>query len=139
MSHLAENLQKAHAMQTTIIAIPANQITDWDSFHSVFQAALGFPDFYGRNMNAWIDCLSYLDDPPSGMTSVSVKAGELIALRIDDAPDFQRRCPEQYDALIECAAFVNQRRVDVGKTPLLTLMLSGWFGSKPDRSIMGNA
>jgi hypothetical protein len=114
-------------MQTTIVTIPTDQITDWDTFHSVFQAALGFPDFYGRNMNAWIDCMTYLDDPPSGMTSVSVDPGELLALRIDDAADFQRRCPEQYEALIECAAFVNYRRIAVGEEPVLSLMLNGWF------------
>jgi Barstar (barnase inhibitor) len=114
-------------MQTTIIAIPTDQITDWRSFHSVCQAALGFPKFYGRNMNAWIDCMTYIDDPPSGMTSVSVAPGELITLRIDDAPEFQRRCPEQYNALIECAAFVNYRRIEDGGTPVLTLMLNGWF------------
>jgi hypothetical protein len=117
-------------MQTTIITIPADQITDWDSFHSVFQAALGFPEFYGRNMNAWIDCMTYIDDPPSGMTSAFVARGELITLRIDDAPDFQRRCPEQYNAFIECVAFVNYRRIELGETPVITLMLNGWF-TKP--------
>jgi len=81
-------------------------------------------------MNAWIDCMTYIDDPPSGMTSASVTPGELITLRIDDAPDFQRRCPEQYNALVECAAFVNYRRIECGGTPVLTLMLNGWF-TKP--------
>ena len=88
-------------MQTTVITIAADQISDWDSFHSVFQAALGFPEFYGRNMNAWIDCMTDIDDPSGGMTNVSVARGGLVALRIDDAPDFERRCPEQYRALIE--------------------------------------
>jgi Barstar (barnase inhibitor) len=115
-------------MQTTILTIPADKITDWDSFHSVFQAALGFPDFYGRNMDAWIDCMSYIDDPSSGMASAAVAPGELMTLRIDDAADFHRRCPEQYDALIECVAFVNYRRIADGGTPVLALMLSGWFG-----------
>ena len=59
--------------------------------------------------------------------SVSVEAGGLLALRIDDAPDLQRRCPEQYDALIECTALVNFRRIEVGEKPILTLMLSGQF------------
>jgi hypothetical protein len=114
-------------MQTTVVTIAADQITDWKSFHSVFQAALGFPGFYGRNMNAWIDCMTYVDLPPDGMTSVSVGKGELLALRIDDAADFERRCPEQYQALIECTAFVNYRRLEVGEAPVLTLMLGGWF------------
>lgn len=39
----------------TAIPIPTNRITDWHTFHEVFAATLGFPDYYGRNMNAWID------------------------------------------------------------------------------------
>ncbi len=116
-------------MQTTIIAVPVDQIIGWDSFHSVFQAALGFPDFYGRNMDAWIDCMTSIDAPSHGMTSVYAPTGGLVALRIDSAPDFQRRCPEQYQALLECAAFVNFRRVEVGEKPVLTLMLSGQFSA----------
>ena len=107
--------------------IASDQIKDWESFHSVFRAALGFPEFYGRNMNAWIDCMTDIDDPSGGMTNISVARGELVALRIDDAPDFEQRCPEQYRALIECTAFVNYRRVKVGEAPVLTLMLGGWF------------
>lgn len=35
-------------------------IEDWDGFHDQCAAVFGFPDFYGRNMNAWIDCLTYV-------------------------------------------------------------------------------
>lgn len=114
-------------MQTTIIAIATDQITDWDSFHDVFQAAFGFPEFYGRNMDAWTDCMTRIDDPLSGVSTATVTEGELIALQIDNAREFQRRCPKQYDAIIECAAFVNYRRVERGGTPLLTLLLIGHF------------
>jgi len=114
-------------MQTTVVVIPAERITDWDSFHSICKEVLGFPNFYGRNMNAWIDCMTYLDDPPSGMTNVSVEKGDLLTLRIDDAAGFQKRCPEQYAALIECTAFVNYRRIEVGEAPILALLLNGWF------------
>jgi hypothetical protein len=41
-------------MLTTVVTIPTNQITGWNSFRSVFQALFGFPAFYGRNMNAWM-------------------------------------------------------------------------------------
>ncbi|MBP1883306.1 barstar family protein [Sinorhizobium mexicanum] len=112
-------------MKTKIFTIPTNEIVDWQTFHSVFRSILGFPAFYGCNMDAWIDCMSYLDDPPSGMTTSFVAAGEFAVLRIDDAASFMRRCPEQYEALIECAAFVNNRRVTAGGEPILTLMLVG--------------
>jgi hypothetical protein len=46
-------------------------------------------------------------------------------LRIDDASDLQRRCPEQYSALIECSAFVNYRQAAGGRQPVLALMLIG--------------
>ncbi len=72
-------------MKTTVVTIPTDAIVDWDSFHEVFRTALGFPDFYGRNMDAWIDCMTSIDDPSSGMTDPSVAPGELFALRIDDA------------------------------------------------------
>lgn len=116
-------------MQTTIITIPTDQITDWNSFHSVFQAVFGFPEFYGRNMDAWIDCMTCSDDPASGMVDASVAPGDLITLRIDDAPDFRQRCPEQYNALIDGVAFVNYRRIELGRAPVLTLMLNGWFAN----------
>jgi hypothetical protein len=78
-------------------------------------------------MNAWIDCMTYLDDLSSGMACICVDPGQLVGLRIDDAPDFQLRCPEQYQALIECTAFVNHRRIVLGEQPLLALVLGGRF------------
>lgn len=114
-------------MQTTVVTIPADEITDWDSFHDVFKRVFGFPDFYGRNMNAWIDCMGDLDDPGTGMVKLTVKVGELVAIRIDDAADLEQRCPEQFRALMECAASVNSRRTEIRQRPVLTLMLSGHF------------
>jgi Barstar (barnase inhibitor) len=45
-----------------VVEVPMSQINDWDTFHDTFAQALGFPDFYGRNMDAWIDCLTYADE-----------------------------------------------------------------------------
>jgi hypothetical protein len=63
------------------------------------------------------------------MTSRPVPPGDLVILRVNNAPDFQRRCPEQYEALIECAAFVNFRRLERGQQPLIALMLGGHFSA----------
>src|SRR5271169_4750763 len=112
-------------MEPLVIAIPVDRITDWASFHDVFQLALGFADFYGRNMDAWIDCMTSVDTAADGLTTVTVRPGQLLVLRIDDPFAFKRRCPEQYDALIECSAFVNLRRASVGNPPVLALLLHG--------------
>ncbi|MDO8321773.1 MAG: barstar family protein [Phenylobacterium sp.] len=116
-------------MQTTVVIIPTELITDWDSFHTVFEARLGFPGYYGRNMNAWIDCLTYADDAHAGMVAHPVSKGELLTLRLDHAAEFEKRCPEQYRALVECTAFVNYRRLDTGGEPVLALLMSGWFSA----------
>ena len=38
---------------------------------------------------------------------------------------FQKRCPEQYDGLVECSAFVNFRCTQIGETPVIALLLNG--------------
>lgn len=92
-----------------LVRINGAQITDWQSFHAQCQQAFGFPDFYGCNMNAWIDCFSDLYDPNAGMTSFTLVRGEILTLVLNHAEAFRQRCPEQYMALLECAAFVNAR------------------------------
>ncbi|MCE3289344.1 MAG: barnase inhibitor [Caulobacter sp.] len=114
-------------MRTKVVVIPTDLIRNWDTFHDVFARILGFPNFYGRNMNAWIDCLTSADAPEDAMTTQAVGPGELLTLQLNDAADFARRCPEQYEALLECTAFVNYRRVEVGEPPVLSLLLAGYF------------
>ncbi len=69
--------------------------------------------------------MTSVDIPSDGMTTVTVQPGEILVLRIDEPFEFRRRCPEQYDALVECTAFVNFRRVEVGEPPLLALLFIG--------------
>ncbi|MDG3003854.1 barstar family protein [Paludisphaera mucosa] len=38
-----------------LVKLDTRRITDWDAFHDAFAEAFGFPEFHGRNMNAWID------------------------------------------------------------------------------------
>ena len=71
--------------------------------------------------------MTSVDTPSDGMTTVTVQPGEILVLRIDEPFEFRRRCPRQYDALVECTAFVNFRRVEVGEPPLLALLFVGRF------------
>ncbi len=107
-----------------VVRLEGDRIHDWPSFHDAFCAAFGFPSFYGRNMDAWIDCMSYLDDPSAGMSAVHVETGQQLCLVVRDAASLKLRCPEQFQALVECAAFVNWRLVERGMPPVLTLAFS---------------
>ena len=104
-----------------MVRIDASRICDWSSFHDVFAEVLGFPDYYGRNLDAWIDCLSYADDPHAGMLKRAVPKGETLTLQLDNVDDLATSHPEQYQALLECAAFVNWRRIEAGSSPVLFL------------------
>jgi RNAse (barnase) inhibitor barstar len=113
-----------------VVRIPTSEIGDWESFHSVFQRVLGFPDFYDRNMNAWVDCLTSADAPADGMVAPDAAASEdVLTLQLEDVHDFATRCPEQYEAVRECSAFVNWRRIEVGERPILAL---SFYKSPPE-------
>ncbi len=105
----------------TVVPIDARRITDWDGFHDVFAKAFGFPAFYGRNMNAWIDCMSCVDAPELGMTTVHVQDGEVCVIRLTNAAGFPSRCPEVYAALTECTVVVNWRNLEAGDETMLAL------------------
>jgi hypothetical protein len=106
------------------VILPAADIRDFDTFHTVCARALGFPSFYGRNMNAWIDCMSYVDDPGAGMTSVTVAQGEQLAVEIPGSMELRERAPGVFGDLIECTAAVNRRFVERGSRPAIALVLA---------------
>jgi len=101
--------------------LETDSITDWQSFHEVCRKAFGFPDFYGMNMDAWIDCMSYLDED-AGMTRFKLAEGEMLNIEVSATESFNRRLSKIFDALVECSAFVNQRYVEDGKAPVLSLV-----------------
>jgi hypothetical protein len=40
---------------------------------------------------------------------------------VDGVDDLESQCPEQYEALVECSAFVNWRRVESGEPAIIAL------------------
>ena len=103
------------------VRLDTKQIYDWESFHKLCKKQFGFPDFYGMNMNAWIDCLAYLDEG-DGMTYFHLAKGETLNIEVSDTEDFNSRLPEVFDALVECSAFVNRRYVEDAKSPVISLL-----------------
>lgn len=104
-----------------IVRISGRQLADGRNFHEVFAEAFGFPDFYGKNMNAWIDCLSSLDRPEHGMTSIHAAKGGVVVLQIDDYRRLKNRRPDLLSAIVEGVAFVNWRRLEIGEPAVLAL------------------
>lgn len=108
-------------MIVSLVKVDSSHISDWASFHEEFARVFGFPDFYGRNMNAWIDCMTSIDAPEHGMSNIHCAQGHFLTIELDGVKDFKVRCPEQYEAVVECSAFVNWRRIENGERPVLAL------------------
>jgi RNAse (barnase) inhibitor barstar len=83
--------------------IDAGAIQDMPSFHDVFERNLRFFDGYGRNMDAWIDCMTDLHGPHA-LSSLNLPEGERIELVLSGTQDLSRRKPEIIRELIECTA-----------------------------------
>lgn len=103
-------------MNCTIKKIDCSEILDWPSFHDVFISAFGFPDFYGRNLSAWVDCMTSLEDDFSGFV---VEKGKMVVLQLDHGQKLKDRSPEIWNAILELAAFVNYRRLECDQPPIL--------------------
>lgn len=92
------------------VKINTEEIKDWNSFHKVFSNAFNFPTYYGRNMNAWIDCMDEFTN-------------ELTVIDMGDCRELKVTKPNIIEAINECAAFVNYRRIETGETPVLLVAM----------------
>jgi hypothetical protein len=91
------------------IRLDAAEIVDRGSFHDGCHRGFGFPEFYGRNMDAWIDCMPDLQDAENGITELKLGPGESLAVEVAGFDDFRARLPEIARELIECTQFANER------------------------------
>ena len=96
-------------------------IKDWDSFHAQCAERFGFPAFYGNNMNAWIDCLTYVREG-DGMSRFVLGATESLVIEVRDTEAFNRRAPDVFASFVECVACVNQRQAAAGELPALHVL-----------------
>jgi RNAse (barnase) inhibitor barstar len=105
----------------TIIRIDARRLTDAAGLHATMSETFGFPEFYGKNLNALIDCLTCLDDLKSGMSRVQVLPGEVAVLVLEHTAGLSKKAAEQVKALVDAVAFVNWRRLEKGEPAVLAL------------------
>ncbi|MFL5310310.1 MAG: barstar family protein [Myxococcales bacterium] len=103
------------------IVLPTSEIRNEKTFHAACQRVFGFPDFYAHTMDAWVDCLSCLDDPAADMSSFTLAPGELLVIVVPGSAELK---DEVFTALIDGAIAVNTRFVERGKPPPVGLVLA---------------
>lgn len=93
-----------------VVKIDGSRITDWGGFHDVFKEAFGFPDFYGHNLNAWIDCMGDLHED-TGMLNVTLPNSTALIIEVYNVDAIERSNREILQELASCTAFVNKERI----------------------------
>ncbi|HEY8607495.1 MAG TPA: barstar family protein [Noviherbaspirillum sp.] len=102
--------------------LDGGRIDGWAAFHDACRTAFGFPDYYGRNMDAWVDCMSGLRDDDD-MTSFVLAADEMLEIEVGAADTLRRRAPHILQALQDCVDEVNTLCAEHGEKPALLLVL----------------
>jgi len=89
--------------------IDGNSLTDWKTFHEVFKETLNFPDYYGNNMDAWIESMAEIK--------------ESVLIIITDSETLKEKQEEIYFTILECAALVNSIKLDEGDESVIAVSL----------------
>jgi len=94
------------------VSINTDRIVDWDSFHDIFSETFRFPEFYGRNMEAWIDCMSKLHHPIANMGGLDVDQSDSVIIELLNSFSFVTNHPKIFNTLLECTTFANKRFIE---------------------------
>ncbi|HSI89353.1 MAG TPA: barstar family protein [Pyrinomonadaceae bacterium] len=103
-----------------LVRIDANAIKDGASFHSVCKEAFGFPLVYGANMDAFVDCLTYIYEG-NGMSEIILADAEDLTIEVIGGNDLRLRLPEIAESLSCAVEDLNERFVDEGGEPRIIL------------------
>lgn len=93
------------------VTIDLSKAACWNDFHRIFARQFPFPDYYGRNMDAWIDCIR---DNCSHADPLMLEIMGMTALK--------KYCPDVIAGINSCAEFINTCESDRGKEPVLWLI-----------------
>ena len=89
-----------------IVEIDLTSIKDMKEVHVFLQDKFGFPHFYGKNVNALIDCWSSLRFPEDEMCNFTINSEEVLILRIKGFSSASQSIINQLTIAVET---VNQR------------------------------
>ena len=94
--------------------IDGAHIVDWDSFHDEFQSKMGFFDGYGRNTNAWIDCMTdmFTNGGYQGLTKFNLYDGDRFTLTVVNSETWKAQSPETFEAFIDYCIWSNSEKTN---------------------------
>lgn len=110
---LAQDVGWLQSAGYRVVALDAATWRGAADFHDAARRAFGFPDYYGANFAAWIDCLGDLDVPHDGGVAIQIR-------RFDS---FVRADPRLAQMLLDSFESISRRFLVTGRR-LITLVQS---------------
>ncbi len=102
------------------IVIDFSKINILEEMHNQLKETFGFPEFYGKNVNALIDCWSSLRFPLDGMNELTIdKPNEVVLFK---AIKLSSKSLVILNHLIIAIENVNSRNLEIGQTPCILLL-----------------
>ncbi|WP_081311746.1 barstar family protein [Pseudomonas putida] len=106
-------------MSAMIVELDFSHITSALDFHKAASKVFGFPEFYGNNFHAFVDCLSSLRMPEDELTRLHLGEAEQLELRLIN---FNHADEELRHDFVEAIGNVNRRHIKLGEAPALHLV-----------------
>ncbi|MFV0292131.1 MAG: barstar family protein [Paracoccus sp. (in: a-proteobacteria)] len=108
------------AVRPVELVLDLHAVNSLEDFQKLSSALFGFPDFYGNNMRAWVDCVRSIRDPDEGLTKFFVKKNEILVLKIVGFNHIEKNVPELVNLLFWAIAACNASEAYIGRPPILT-------------------
>jgi hypothetical protein len=87
--------------------VDLSAVRSWSDLDELWAEALGFPNWYGRNRDAWLDIMSSLDE--IGMVERPFEGRGPILIRVGGVEALADRHPEVLVELVALTAAANER------------------------------
>ena len=98
-------------MSVVEVVLDGKQLVTWDGFHTECADGLGFPEFYGRNRDAWIDCVS---DIGGGLMRAELQAEAEFLIVIESSAAWAAAAPEIVIEFVQLLEAVHMRLREAG-------------------------
>ncbi|MCB9233275.1 MAG: barstar family protein [Bacteroidia bacterium] len=108
-------------MKPKTIELNIGQIKSVADFHETMKNTFGFPDFYGKNIHALIDCLSSLRFPEDAMSLLFLEEDEYLLMEIKG---YLLANEQVKDQLVFAVGFVNHRQFLKGRQLSIVISIS---------------
>ncbi|MDM3871678.1 barstar family protein [Porticoccus sp. W117] len=86
------------------VTIDGSNIRDWDSFHNEFQEKMGFFDGYGRNLDAWLDCMTdiFTRGQYESLCKFNLNQDDSFTMKIINGEKWMSQSKETLLAFMDC-------------------------------------